>query len=52
MTLVAHAGHWAVSLLQFAPVLGFLVWLGVTQLRRVRRERRAAAGSPVADGDR
>jgi len=28
MTLVlAHAGHWLVSLSYFAPVIGFLIWL-------------------------
>jgi hypothetical protein len=34
---IAHAGHWIVSLAYFAPVLGFLIWLGVTQLREKLR---------------
>lgn len=42
MTLLAHAGHWLVNAAYFAPVVGFLAWLGWTELRG-RRERRAAA---------
>jgi hypothetical protein len=41
MILVAHAGHWAVNAAYFVPVVGFIVWLGVTELKG-RRERRAA----------
>jgi hypothetical protein len=37
MVLIAHAGHWLVSLAYFVPVLGFLGWLVITQVR----ERRA-----------
>jgi hypothetical protein len=33
MLLIAHAGHWLVSAAYFVPVLGFLIWLGVTQVR-------------------
>ena len=33
MMLIAHAGHWLVSAAYFVPVLGFLIWLGVTQVR-------------------
>ena len=40
MTLLAHAGHWLVNAAYFAPVVGFLAWLGWTELRG-RRERRA-----------
>ena len=40
MTLVAHAGHWLVSLAYFVPVIAFIVWLAVTQIR----ERRAGRG--------
>jgi membrane protein implicated in regulation of membrane protease activity len=39
MIPLAHAGHWAVQLVYFAPVLGFLIWLGVTQIRERRRGR-------------
>jgi hypothetical protein len=39
MALIAHAGHWLVSAAYFVPVLGFLIWLGVTQLRD-RRENK------------
>ena len=36
--LLAHAGHTLTSIAYFLPVVAFLVWLGVTQVR----ERRAA----------
>jgi hypothetical protein len=39
MMLIAHAGHWLVSAAYFVPVLGFLIWLGVTQVRD-RRENK------------
>jgi len=39
MMLIAHAGHWLVSAAYFVPVLGFLIWLGITQLRD-RREKK------------
>jgi hypothetical protein len=39
MVLIAHAGHWLVSAAYFVPVLGFLIWLGITQLRD-RRENK------------
>jgi threonine/homoserine/homoserine lactone efflux protein len=38
--LLAHAGHWLVNAAYFVPVVGFLTWLGWTELR-ARRERRA-----------
>ena len=31
--LFAHAGHWLVSVAYFVPVLGFLAWLVVSQIR-------------------
>ena len=37
MILLAHAGHWLVSLSYFAPVIGFLIWLAVVQFRDRRR---------------
>jgi hypothetical protein len=39
MMLIAHAGHWLVSAAYFVPVLGFLIWLGITQMRD-RREKK------------
>jgi hypothetical protein len=36
----AHAGHWLVSLAYFVPVVGFLLWLAVTQYRERVRDRR------------
>jgi len=40
--LIAHAGHWLVTVSDFIPVVGFMAWLGVTQWkeRRKRPERR------------
>lgn len=37
--LIAHASHWLVNLLYMAPVIAFLIWLGVTTVRERRRER-------------
>ena len=37
--LVAHAGHTLVTIAYFVPVLGFIVWLIVAQVRD-RRDRR------------
>jgi hypothetical protein len=39
MVLIAHAGHWLVSAAYFVPVLGFLIWLGITQLRDRREDK-------------
>jgi len=46
VTLLAHAGHWLVNAAYFVPVVGFLVWLGITELRarRERRHERAEVG--------
>jgi hypothetical protein len=35
---VAHAGHWITTIAYFLPVVAFLVWLAVTQIRE-RRSR-------------
>ena len=35
----AHAGHWLTSIAYFVPVIAFLVWLGVTQIKD-RRDRK------------
>ena len=42
MTLLAHAGHTIVTILQFLPVVAFLAWLVFTQVRERRRDRRYA----------
>jgi hypothetical protein len=47
MTLVAHAGHWITSIAYFVPVLGFLIWLGLTTWRDRRRQRRPEGGKSV-----
>jgi hypothetical protein len=36
---LAHAGHWLVNVAYFIPVLGFLGWLAVVQLKERRRDR-------------
>jgi hypothetical protein len=35
----AHAGHWLVNIAYFVPVIGFLIWLAITQIRERRREK-------------
>jgi hypothetical protein len=40
VTLIAHAGHWLTSIAYFVPVLGFLIWLGVVQIRERRGRSR------------
>ena len=40
MIVIAHAGHWITSVAYFIPVVGFLVWLAVTQIRQRRDARR------------
>ncbi len=37
MILIAHAGHWLTSIAYFIPVIGFLLWLGITQFRERRK---------------
>jgi preprotein translocase subunit YajC len=39
MLLIAHAGHWLVTIAYFIPVIGFMVWLAVTQLKEKRKQR-------------
>ena len=36
----AHAGHWLTSIAYFVPVVAFLIWLLVTQIK----ERRGRSG--------
>ena len=37
---LAHAGHWLVNIAYFLPVVAFLAWLIVTQLRDRRGQPR------------
>jgi hypothetical protein len=36
---IAHAGHWLVNIAYFVPVVAFLGWLAVTQIKERRRGR-------------
>jgi hypothetical protein len=36
---LAHPGHWLVNIAYFLPVVVFLAWLIVTQVRDKRRGR-------------
>jgi hypothetical protein len=38
----AHPGHWLVDAAYFLPVVAFLAWLLVTQIRERRRSRSGA----------
>ena len=40
VTLIAHAGHWLTTIAYFVPVVVFLGWLVVTQVR----DRRGRSG--------
>jgi hypothetical protein len=42
MFVLAHAGLWLVGILQFIPVLAFIGWLVVSQLRERRRKEEEA----------
>lgn len=35
---IAHAGHWLTTIAYLVPVVAFLVWLVVTQVRERRRQ--------------
>jgi hypothetical protein len=35
----AHPGHWLVNIAYFLPVIAFLAWLVVTQIKDRRRGR-------------
>ena len=39
MIFVAHASHWITTTAYFVPVVGFLIWLVVTQYRERRGKR-------------
>ena len=46
MTLIAQTGHWLVTAAYFVPVVAFLLWLVITQVR----ERRGGGSGGEADG--
>jgi hypothetical protein len=48
VTVIAHAGHWLTTIAYFVPVVVFLVWLVVTQVRD--RRSRNSARSPHLEG--
>jgi hypothetical protein len=42
---IAHAGHWITAVAYFVPVVAFLVWLGITQIRERRARGRTGPDS-------
>jgi hypothetical protein len=40
VTPIAHAGHWLTTIAYFVPVVVFLAWLVVTQVRERRSRSR------------
>jgi hypothetical protein len=40
VTLIAHAGHTLTTIAYFVPVVAFMVWLLVTQIRERRSRSR------------
>jgi hypothetical protein len=40
MTPLAHAGHTLTTIAYFLPVVAFLLWLAVTQIRERRSRNR------------
>lgn len=40
MLILAHGGHWLVSVAYVAPVGGFLVWLGWVTIKERRSQAR------------
>ena len=47
MLFLGHVSHYWTSIMLFVPVVGFMVWLAVTQFR----DRRAAAREAKAPAD-
>jgi hypothetical protein len=41
MSVLAHAGHWLVSVAGVVPVVLMAAWIGIATLRDRRRRRRA-----------
>jgi len=42
--LIAHSGHWAVTVSYLAPVAGFFIWLGFVTVRQRRQDRAREQG--------
>jgi hypothetical protein len=38
--LIAHAGHWLTTVAYFVPVVAFLAWLVITQIKDRRSRSR------------
>jgi hypothetical protein len=51
MLYLAHAGHTLTTIAYFVPVVAFIAWLVVTQLRE-RRRNRAEATDAILDPPR
>jgi hypothetical protein len=49
--VMAHAGHWAVSLAYTVPVIGMILWLAVSTMRERKRERLKPEPSPPVSSD-
>ena len=41
MTVIAHAGHWLTTIAYFLPVVGFIGWLVVVQIKERRGRGRS-----------
>jgi hypothetical protein len=41
---IAHAGHWLTNIAYFLPVVVFIVWLAITQIKERRRSRGLGPG--------
>ena len=50
MLPVAHAADWIESIVLGLPVIGFLVWLGIAQLRDRRRAKADSAAPSPGEG--
>ena len=49
--VLAHAGHWAESIIYLVPILGFGAWLGITTVRDRRERRREGDQDEVGGAD-
>jgi uncharacterized membrane protein (GlpM family) len=50
-SIIAHAGHWAVSLAYLVPVFALIVWLAVSTLRERKRLRMKANAGTTHEPD-
>ena len=48
MLVIAHAGHWLTTIAYFIPVVAFLGWLIVTQVRDRRRTTPTQSGEEAS----